>query len=115
VVNRVAVGAHYGLKDWLVQRVSAIVMAVYSLGFALCVLPRIPYGFEAWRALFAPTWSKIAALLFILALLVHAWIGVRDIFMDYIKPMGIRLTLQIGVILALLVYGLWAITILWSF
>jgi len=46
---------------------------------------------------------------------VHAWIGVRDIFMDYIKPMGVRLTLQIGVILALLVYGLWAITILWSF
>jgi succinate dehydrogenase / fumarate reductase, membrane anchor subunit len=115
VVNRIAVGAHYGLKDWLVQRVSAIVMAVYSVGFAVCVLPRMPYGFDSWRALFAPAWSKIAALLFIAALLVHAWIGVRDIFMDYIKPMGIRLTLQIGVILALLVYGLWAITILWSF
>lgn len=115
MVNRVAVGAHYGLKDWLLQRVSAIVMAVYSLGFALCVLPRMPYHFETWRALFAAPWSKIAALLFILALLIHAWIGVRDIFMDYIKPMGIRLTLQIGVILTLLVYGLWAITILWSF
>jgi len=86
VVNRIAVGAHYGLKDWLVQRVSAVVMAVYSVGFALCVLPRMPYGFDSWRALFAPAWSKIAALLFIAALLVHAWIGVRDIFMDYIKP-----------------------------
>ena len=51
-------------------------------------------------------------MLFFAALLYHAWIGMRDIFMDYVKPMGLRLTLQFAVVVALLLYLVWANTLL---
>ena len=114
MVNRIVVGAHYGLRDWLLQRISAIVMAVYSVAFLLCLLPSLPLSFEEWHAWFANPVVKIATLLFLLSLLLHAWVGVRDIFMDYVKPFGLRLSLQVLVILALMVYAFWAIALLWS-
>ena len=114
MVNRIVVGAHYGLRDWLLQRISAIVMALYSVAFLLCFLHRLPLNFEEWHALFAHPVGKIATLLFMLSLLLHAWVGVRDIFMDYIKPFGLRFSLQVLVILLLLVYALWAVALLWS-
>ncbi len=114
MVNRVVVGAHYGLRDWLLQRITAVIMALYAVGFLLCILPRLPLGYEGWHAWFALLPVKILTLLFFLSLLYHAWVGIRDIFMDYIKPFGLRLVLQSGVILMLLVYALWATDILWS-
>ncbi len=114
MVNRIVVGAHYGLRDWLLQRISAVVMALYSLAFLLCLLPRLPLSFEEWHAWFSYPAVKMATLLFLLSLLLHAWVGVRDIFMDYIKSFGLRLSLQVLVILALLVYAVWAIALLWS-
>jgi succinate dehydrogenase / fumarate reductase membrane anchor subunit len=57
---------------------------------------------------------RYAALLFLVALLYHAWIGVRNIFMDYIKATGLRLTLYVVVILALIAYGAWTVQILWG-
>jgi succinate dehydrogenase / fumarate reductase membrane anchor subunit len=60
------------------------------------------------------TLMRYAALLFLVALLYHAWIGVRNIFMDYIKDSGLRLTLYVVVILALICYGAWTVQILWG-
>ncbi|HUF80982.1 MAG TPA: succinate dehydrogenase, hydrophobic membrane anchor protein, partial [Burkholderiales bacterium] len=57
---------------------------------------------------------QYATILFIASLLFHAWIGVRNIFLDYIKDPGLRLTLYVLVIGALLWYGTWSIRILWS-
>jgi succinate dehydrogenase / fumarate reductase membrane anchor subunit len=57
---------------------------------------------------------RYATLLFVVSLLYHAWVGVRNIFMDYIKPVGLRLTLHVLVILALAWYGAWAVQILWG-
>jgi succinate dehydrogenase / fumarate reductase membrane anchor subunit len=57
---------------------------------------------------------RYASVLFVAALLYHAWVGVRNIFMDYIKDTGMRLTLHVAVILALLAYGAWAVQILWG-
>lgn len=114
MVKRIPVGAHYGLRDWLVQRVTAVVMAVYSVLMLLIVLFMRPRHFGDWRALFDHQWMKLASLLFLLALFWHAWIGLRDILMDYVKPVGVRLALQVGVILLLVAYALWSIQILWS-
>ncbi len=114
MVNRIVVGAHYGLRDWLLQRITAVVMVVYAASFVLCVLTRLPLGFEDWRAWFANPFVKISTLIFMLSLLLHAWVGVRDIFMDYVKPFGVRLCLQVLVILALIVYAIWTVTLLWS-
>lgn len=114
MVIRDAVGAHYGARDWLAQRVTAVVMALYTLLFlgALCNIPAA--DFAGWRQLFAPQWMKLATLLFLLSLYVHAWIGVRNIVMDYVKSNGVRLALYVLVIAALVVYGGWTVQILWG-
>ena len=114
MVNREVVGAHYGLRDWLAQRVTAVVMASYTVLFIglLLAAPKIDYA--TWRQLFAPQWMKLATLLFLLSLYLHAWIGMRNIFMDYVKHGGLRLALYALVICALIVYAAWSVRILWS-
>jgi succinate dehydrogenase / fumarate reductase membrane anchor subunit len=114
MVNREIVGAHYGLRDWLAQRVTAVVMALYTLLFLLILIGAPKLDFPGWRQLFAPQWMKLATLLFLLNLYFHAWVGVRNIFMDYVKSSGLRLTLYVIVIAALVVYAGWSVQILWS-
>jgi succinate dehydrogenase / fumarate reductase membrane anchor subunit len=114
MVKRVVVGAHYGLRDWLVQRVTAVVMALYSVLMLFIVLFQRPEHYGAWKALFSQQWMRLASLLFLLSVFWHAWIGVRDILMDYVHATGVRLVLQVGVILLLVAYALWSIQILWS-
>ena len=114
MVRRVVVGAHYGLKDWLAQRVTALVMAIYTVLFAGILLICPPQHYGDWRALFESQWLRVATFLFFLSLFWHAWIGVRDILMDYVKPTAIRLGLEILVAVTLIAYAGWAIQILWS-
>jgi len=114
MVNRHVVGAHYGLRDWLSQRVTAVVMIVYTLLFVI-VLTRLPvFDHENWKALWAMPVMRYATVLFMLSLLLHAWVGVRNIFMDYIKPLGLRLTFHALAILSLVWYGVWSVQILWG-
>ena len=114
MVNRIVTGAHYGLKDWLVQRITAVVMAVYTLVAGIFIFSRLPLDHDGWKALFAPQWFRVVTLMFLLCLFWHAWVGVRDILMDYIQPVAVRLTLEILVVLALVAYAFWSVTILWS-
>lgn len=114
MVKRVVVGAHYGLTDWLAQRVTAVVMVVYTIIFLAAFVTHAPMGFPQWKALITHGAMRVLTLLFFLALFYHAWIGVRDILMDYIQPTGVRLFLEVFVILALAGYTIWTISILWS-
>jgi succinate dehydrogenase / fumarate reductase membrane anchor subunit len=113
VVNRIVVGAHYGLRGWLVQRISAIVMVLYTALFAVAVVASRPADHAAWKALFGQGWMRLATLLFFTSLFLHAWVGMRDILMDYIKPTGLRLALEVLVILVLVGCAGWAVQILW--
>ena len=113
VVNRVVTGAHYGLRDWLAQRVTAVIMAVYSVIVVFVLLTGKPITYGVWRDLFAQGWMRVATLLFAASLAGHAWVGMRDILMDYIKPDGLRLSLQVGTLLVIAAYLGWAIQILW--
>lgn len=114
MVKRVVVGAHYGLTDWLAQRVTAVVMVVYTVIFLAALVVSAPMGFPEWKALFTHGAMRVLTLLFFLSLFYHSWIGVRDILMDYIQPAGIRLLLEVSVIIALVGYTIWTISILWS-
>ncbi|HSD61940.1 MAG TPA: succinate dehydrogenase, hydrophobic membrane anchor protein [Burkholderiales bacterium] len=114
MVSKIVVGAHYGMRDWLAQRVTAAVMAVYVLLFVALLLAQPALDHAAWKALFASQWMRLATMLFLLSLFYHAWIGVRDILMDYVHPTGIRLALQVLVILALVVCMVWSAQVLWS-
>lgn len=114
MVKRIVVGAHYGLMSFLAQRITAVALALYTLLIlgVLLVAPPVHYG--DWKALFAQQWMKLATFVFLMSLLLHAWIGMRDIFMDYVKPTGWRLAAQATVILLLTAYAGWSIQILWG-
>ncbi len=114
MVDRAVTGAHYGLRDWLAQRVTAVLMAFYTLVFLGTVLASPQIDFDGWRQLFAPQWMKLATLLFLVSLYLHAWVGVRNIFMDYVKSSSLRLVLYVIVIAALVVYTGWSAQILWG-
>ncbi|MGW8269334.1 MAG: succinate dehydrogenase, hydrophobic membrane anchor protein [Burkholderiales bacterium] len=113
MVNRVVVGAHYGLRDWLAQRITGLIMALYSVVLAVVLLTGQPISYAVWSDLFAQGWMRVATLLFAASLAWHAWVGVRDILMDYVKPTGLRLSLQVLVLLVIAGYVAWAIQILW--
>jgi succinate dehydrogenase / fumarate reductase membrane anchor subunit len=113
VVSRIVVGAHYGLRDWLAQRITGLIMAVYSVIVAVVLLSGQPITYAVWSDLFAQGWMRVATLLFAASLAWHAWVGVRDILMDYVKPTGLRLSLQVLVLLVIAGYVGWAIQILW--
>ncbi|MEI2415686.1 succinate dehydrogenase, hydrophobic membrane anchor protein [Orrella sp. JC864] len=116
--TRLVVGAHYGMKDFLVQRVTAIILAVYTLVLAIGILVMPAFTYENWRALFTFTVfmlpvGQILAMLAFLALAWHAWIGVRDIWMDYVRPVGTRLFLQVLTVLWLVASIVYFAQILW--
>lgn len=112
--KRIVVGAHYGLRDWLAQRVTAVLMALFTVALLVQVLmPGEPLGYDRWAAIFSHQWMKVLTFVTVLALAYHAWVGVRDIWMDYIKPVGIRLILQVFSIVWLLGCAGWAIQVLW--
>jgi succinate dehydrogenase / fumarate reductase membrane anchor subunit len=114
VKGRVVTGAHYGLRDWLVQRLSALVMLAYGVFLAGYVVTQGSVQYADWKALFGNQWMRFGSLLFLLSLFFHAWVGVRDILMDYVHPTAIRLFLHTLLILLLGLYAMWAVQILWS-
>ena len=112
--KRIVVGAHYGLRDWLAQRVTAVLMALFTLLVLVQVIfSKGPIGYDKWAGIFASQWMKVITFTVIIALLYHAWVGVRDIWMDYVKPVSIRLSLQVFSIVWLVGCAGWAIQVLW--
>ena len=112
-MNRIVVGAHYGLRDWLAQRVTAVVMAIFTVVVMAGVFAGAASSGDAWRAFISFPLVRFLAFLFVLSLCFHAWIGVRDIWMDYIKPLGIRVVMHVLTLLTLIGYAGWATQILW--
>jgi len=113
MVKRVVVGAHYGLRDWLAQRITAVVMAAYSVIIVAVLMGGRRIGFGVWRDFFAQGWMRVATLLFAVSVAWHMWVGVRDILMDYVKPTGVRLSAEVLVLLVIAGYLGWTVQILW--
>ena len=111
--RRLVVGAHYGLRDWLAQRITSLLMAIFTIAVVVQVLMPGPFDYYRWSAIFAPQWMKVLAFVTIVSLLYHVWVGMRDIWMDYIKPVSVRLALDIATIAWLVGCAGWAIQVLW--
>jgi len=112
--RRVVVGAHYGMRDWLSQRVTACLMALFTvLLLAQVLFSSGPLGYDTWAGIFASQWMKVLTFVVLLSLGWHAWVGMRDIWMDYVKPAAIRLVLQVFTIVWLVGCMGWAIQVLW--
>lgn len=113
--KRVVVGAHYGLRDWLAQRVTAVLIALFTLVvLSQVLLTSGPVGYEKWAGIFSPQWMKFITFAVIVALLYHVWVGMRDIWMDYVtSSVFARLLLQVFTIVWLVGCSGWAIQVLW--
>jgi succinate dehydrogenase / fumarate reductase membrane anchor subunit len=111
--RRLVVGAHYGLFDWLSQRVTALLMALFTVAVVVQVLMPGALDYYKWSGIFSHQWMKVLTFVTVVALLYHVWVGMRDIWMDYIKPMMLRLALDIFTVAWLVGCAGWAIQVIW--
>ena len=111
--KRIVVGAHYGLRDWLSQRVTAALMALFTVAVIVQVLLPGEMGYDKWAGMFSRQWMKVLTFVVIVSLLIHVWVGMRDIWMDYVKPVALRLVLQVFTIVWLVGCAGWAVQVLW--
>ena len=113
MVGNVTSLTNNGLRDWLIQRITAVVLAVFSIfimGY-LIMHPQLEYA--QWYSLFQPLWMRIFTLLALASLLLHAWIGIWTVTTDYLKSAVLRLFVQMLVLMTLLCCVVWGIVILW--
>lgn len=103
-----------GMRIWLSQRLTALVMAAYLVLLIIALLIVQPSGYEAWHG-FANSWLfSIATFVCFICLSVHAWVGVRDVLRDYVFNQALRANMQIMVDLLLVLYVVWLAYILWG-
>ena len=103
---------HNGLSDWILQRATALILVLYTLIFTVNVAVVDLNGFDSWKSLFEAVWMKALTIAAAISLTYHAWVGIRELWMDYIKPVRIKIGLQIFSIFWLLGCGIWIVTIL---
>ena len=103
-----------GMRLWLSQRLTALVMAAYIVLLAVLLLVYQPASFAAWHAFISPIWFRLATLLFFVSLFMHAWLGVADVLKDYVFNKTLRAYMQIAVDIALVGYLFWLMFILWN-
>ncbi|HEX7327017.1 MAG TPA: succinate dehydrogenase, hydrophobic membrane anchor protein [Casimicrobiaceae bacterium] len=113
-MHKLAVGAHYGGWDWLVQRATALVMLAWTVLFLGIVLWNGGLEYAVWKGLLANGAFRVVTFVFMVALLYHAWVGGRNVLMDYAKPTGLRLALMIVFVALLAAYAGWTAELLWG-
>ncbi|AKU66337.1 MULTISPECIES: succinate dehydrogenase, hydrophobic membrane anchor protein [Ottowia] len=112
--RRLVVGAHYGLRDWLAQRVSALAIVAFTLVLvAQILLTSGPLDYTRWAAIFSSQWMKTLTFTAIVALAWHAWVGAREVLMDYAKPTSLRMVFYMLAIVWLISCAGWAVQVLW--
>ena len=113
MVDRKLTGAHYGLRDWAMQRATAVLMLIYTTALIVFLLA-LPGDYAAWQAFFSQTWVKVFTQISFIALFLHAWVGIRDLWMDYIKPFGLLLFLQVATIVWLAGCMVYSVKVIWG-
>lgn len=108
--------ARRGLGEWLAQRLTAIYMAGFGVFALVSLVASPPTDYDRWRAWLSGAGVRIAVILFFLSVLAHGWIGLRSIYMDYVKPASLRFTVSALTLVAVLAAGVWVGDILlWGF
>lgn len=97
-----------GLKAWAIQRLTAVYVGAFTLYLVMVLLFAAPADYTAWRDWMGGSVMSIAMLLFVVSVLMHAWIGVRDVLIDYVHPIAFRATLLGVIALSLVAMGLWS-------
>jgi succinate dehydrogenase / fumarate reductase membrane anchor subunit len=109
-----ATGSHTGTGTWLLQRATAVVLALVVPFLLGRILAALPLDFAGWQTLLEPLWQRVLMLLAAGALALHAWVGMRDILMDYVHATGARLALYLAVIVTLAASVAWLAAVLFG-
>ncbi len=104
----------HGFRAWIVQRLSALYLLLFSVISFVWFINEPTVSYEAWIATFHSPLTIVLVALFFVAIFVHAWVGIRDIIIDYVKHYIIRLTLLAFILLFLFALGGWVVVILAS-
>lgn len=104
----------HGLRDWLVQRISALILGLYVIVLATFWITHPEITFDAWHDLFSHTAMKVLSSIAWLSMVLHSWIGLWTVTTDYLKSTGLRLTLQMFILLGLLSLFFWGILVFWG-
>ena len=103
-----------GLHAWAIQRISAIYVALFVIYLAVHLLFSPPTSYDTWRQWVASPAITVFGAIFFISLLLHAWVGIRDVFIDYVKPIGVRVFLLAALGIGLIGYGAWAARVLFG-
>lgn len=114
VVSNILHPSYAGLRHWLLQRITAVLMLLCLLAITALLLHQQPTSYPAWRALWSLAWVRLVTLLLLGSLLLHAWLGVRDILDDYVPSRRVKIALQRLAGTALLLEAAWSCCIVWS-
>lgn len=104
----------HGMRTWILQRLTALYMLGYLVAFGVYLSSQPITDFADWHARFSDPVANIATLLFFYSLMFHAWVGVRDILIDYVHLTSLRLVLWALISLVLIVMAIWISMILFS-
>jgi succinate dehydrogenase / fumarate reductase, membrane anchor subunit len=122
MVSNVTSFSRSGLADWLIQRFSAIILTIYSVGILGYLVMNPDLQYAQWQALFSATWMRVTSLLVVVAICAHAWIGMWTVATDYLteaafgsKATVIRLSFQAVCVIVIFTYLVWGVQILWGF
>lgn len=102
----------HGLRPWLIQRVSAVYLAMFVVYIGVVLAFAKDVTFQQWHEWLFHPFNTIACGLFVIALLFHAWIGMRDVVLDYVHNTFVRMLAFSLIIVVLTGSGLWAARIL---
>jgi len=100
-----------GMRAWLMQRFTAFFMAVYVITALVRFLIVAPHDYASWLGFNQPLWWRLASLIFWIILSLHAWLGIRDVFKDYVRSPALRAFLVKLLLVLLWVYLAWATTL----
>lgn len=103
-----------GMRDWLIQRVSSVILGLYVIFILAYLIMNPDLGYFGWINLFAHHSMRIFSVLFLISLMLHAWVGMWTVATDYLKWFWVKLLFEIGLIIISIVYLIWGIEILWS-
>ena len=103
-----------GFRDWLIQRISAILIGSYAVVVVGYLLSCPNTSYSDWLHFYESTWMRVYTIVALVSVLWHAWIGLWTVFTDYIKPKFLRLFLEISLVLLLIIYLVWCLDILWA-
>ncbi|PWW04923.1 succinate dehydrogenase membrane anchor subunit [Mangrovibacter plantisponsor] len=113
VSNASALGRN-GVHDYILVRATAIIIALYIVYMVGFFATSGELTWQIWTGFFASAFTKVFTLLALFSVLIHAWIGMWQVLTDYVKPLAIRLVLQLAIVAALLVYVIYGFVVVWG-